>query len=79
MERSMTAITASTLTSTGPASLGFKRIASWLLEVWSRSGERRRLSAWQSLDPRFARDIGLTAEMLDWESRKSPWRGIVRQ
>lgn len=39
----------------------------------TRVDARRRLLACQSLDPRFAKDIGLSPESLDWECSRAPW------
>ena len=42
------------------------RLAVW----WRARAEARRIRLWLELDPRFARDVGLTSD----EVRYGPWR-----
>lgn len=52
----------------------------WPLRVWLQNlAARRRLRRCASLDPRFARDIGMTLDELTVVSAGPPWRGISRQ
>ena len=60
-------------------SVGFKRIKMLLGTFQARIAARRRLSSYQSLDARFARDIGTTPDALDWECQQLPWREIASQ
>ena len=51
-----------------------KLFATLVLRSWiENSRMRRRLRDWQELDPRFARDVGLTSADIEIESGQPFW------
>jgi hypothetical protein len=50
----------------------------WIRRARKRASDRRALLKYQSIDPRFANDIGLSAEVVEWEARQPFWRAPIK-
>ena len=55
----------------------FKSCTSFLTILATGMRERRKMHAYQSLDPRFAKDIGMSPRSLEWECDRAPWHEIT--
>ncbi len=56
----------------------FAFCGSFVAKLLNRIQARRRLQVYQSLDRRFAKDIGQSPETLDWQCARSPSHEIEK-